>query len=54
MRGRKDPGVGHPPRNRVKIDWENKAVKSMYEGAGYSTKRGSFMLSPTEKPSHPA
>ena len=39
-RGRKDPGVGHPPTNQVKTDWENKDIQVMYEGAGYNTKRG--------------
>ena len=38
--GRKDPGVGHPPRNRVKTDWENRDIQSMYKGAGYNTKKG--------------
>ena len=31
-RGRKDPGVGHPPRNRVKTHWKNKDIQSMYGG----------------------
>ena len=39
-RNRKDLGVDQPPRNRIKTDWENKDIQSMYEGAGYSTKRG--------------
>ena len=30
-RDRKDPGVGHPPRNRVKTDWENKDIQGMYK-----------------------
>ena len=39
-RGRKDPGVGHPPRNQVKTDWENEDIQGMYEGTGCNTKRG--------------
>ena len=33
-RDRKDPGVDHPPRNRVKMDWESEDTQNMYEGAG--------------------
>ena len=39
-RGQKDPGVLHPPRNIVKEDPESNMVQDMYEGVGYSTKRG--------------
>ena len=39
-RGRKYPEVGHPPRNRVKTDWESEGIQSMYERAGYNTKKG--------------
>ena len=39
-RGYKDPGVMHPPRNRVKTDPEGAMLHDMYSGAGYSTKRG--------------
>ena len=28
-RGRKDPRVGHPPRNQVKTNWENKDIQGM-------------------------
>ena len=39
-RGVKDGGVGHPPRNRVKKDPEKTMIGDMYQGVGYSTKKG--------------
>ena len=39
-RGIKDVGVGHPPRNRVKKDPEKTIIDDMYQGVGYSTKKG--------------
>lgn len=40
LQGWKDPGVLHPPRNRVKVDQERESVLNMYEGAGYNAQRG--------------
>ena len=40
LQGYKDPGVLHPPRNRVKVDPESTMLHDMYNGAGYNTKRG--------------
>ena len=42
--GRKDSGVGHPPRNRVKEDQEDIMVQGMYQGVGYSAKKGYINL----------
>ena len=39
-RGSKDPGVFHPPKNRVKVDPEQAMVNGMYEGAGYNVTNG--------------
>ena len=39
-RGVKDGGVGYPPRNRVKKDREKTMIDDMYQGVGYSTKKG--------------
>ena len=39
-RGVKDGGVGHPPRNRVKMDPEKTMIEDMYQGVGNSTKKG--------------
>ena len=39
-RGVKDGGVGHPPRARVKEDHKNTMVDTVYQGAGYNTKKG--------------
>ena len=39
-RGRKDSGVHHPPRNRVKVDHERESLTGMYGGAGYNTQQG--------------
>ena len=33
-RRRKNPGVFHPPKNRVKVDPEQAMVSGMYEGGG--------------------
>ena len=38
--GIKDVGVGHPPRNQVKKDPENIMIDDMYQGVGYSTRKG--------------
>ena len=38
--GCKGPGVGHPPRNRVKKDPEEAMIRDMYQGVGYNTKKG--------------
>ena len=38
--GIKDVGVGHPPRDRVKKDPEKTMIDDMYQGVGYSTKKG--------------
>ena len=43
-RGYTDPGVLHPPRNRVKLDPESTMMHDMYSGAGHSTKRGVINL----------
>ena len=39
-RGIKDVGVGHPPRNRVKKDPKKTIIDDMYQGVGYSAKKG--------------
>ena len=39
-RGIRDPGVGHPPKNRVKKDPEKVMIDDMYQGVGNSTKKG--------------
>ena len=39
-RGVKDGGGGHPPKNRVKEDPERSMIGDMYQGVGYSTKKG--------------
>ena len=36
----KDPGVNHPPRNRVKKDSEEAMTRGMYQGVGYNIKKG--------------
>ena len=42
--GPKDPGVLHPPSNRVKKDPEREVVQDMYEKVGYSAKQGFINL----------
>ena len=42
--GRKNSGVFHPPRNRVKVDQERESLTSMYEGAGYNTQQGLSLI----------
>ena len=39
LRRRKDSGVFHLPRNRVKVDQERESLTHMYEGAGYTTQQ---------------
>ena len=36
----KDAGVGHPPKNRLKKGPEKAMIEDMYQGVGYSTKKG--------------
>ena len=38
--GIKNAGVSHPPSNRVKKDPEKTMIDVMYQGVGYSTKKG--------------
>ena len=39
-RGYKDPGVGRPPKNRVKKDPDEAMIQYMYQRVGYITKKG--------------
>ena len=53
--GIKDLGVGHPPRDQVKIDPEEIMVQDTYQGVGYSAKKGYINLqvnqgAPTPRP----